>query len=363
MNVTVWDQERIFFSGDEYYDSLVEEIQKAQKLIEVECYIFEYDEIGTRLIDCLVEAARRGVIVKVIVDGIGSAYSISTLRQILLEAGAEFKVFHPILSPWFMPIFRTINRRNHRKTWIFDQKIAYTGSFNVSKVHTSLVKEPWRDTGIRVVGEDVQLLSQAFNKAWKENKTWKKKIFSYSDLVGSSLVRLNDSKSKRRAHYRDFLGKIREAEKYIFFGNAYFAPHIRLVRELCYSARRGVEVHLLVPQKSDIFFMPWVSSTYYFILLKSGVKIHEYMPTVFHAKNYVIDDWMLLGSSNLNYRSLFNDLEIDLRITHPENKKKFLDAINEDMKNSEPITFEAYRKLSWIRQKAGQLLLLFRGWL
>lgn len=358
-----WADERPFFSGDDFYAAIFDDIKKAQQSVDIECYIFEYDEIGKEFVNQLIAAAKRGVIVRVIVDGIGSVYSSSTLQQLFQEGGVEFKIFHPIFGSWFIPIFRNLNRRNHRKVWLFDKKIAYVGSFNVSKVHTTLIEEPWRDSGLRVEGEDVKLLHEAFQKIWNQNKIWKKKLLYFDGSTNDSLVRLNDGKFKRRIYYRELLYRIREAKKYICFSNAYFSPHFRLVMELCYSARRGVEVHLVVPRKSDVFFMPWVGSTYYFVLLQSGVKIHEYLPAVFHAKNYVIDDWMLIGSSNLNYRSLFYDLEVDLKMTSPKNKALFLREINMDIKKSELVTQDSFAKVSWLRKKIAQFFLLFKSWI
>ena len=116
MNTEQWEKEQTFFSGDEYFSAIKSDIQNAKKSIDVECYIFEFDQIGKSLSDSLIAASKRGVRVRVIVDGIGSAYSISTLQRYLREGGVEFKVFHPIFSSWFIPVFRTINRRNHRKT-------------------------------------------------------------------------------------------------------------------------------------------------------------------------------------------------------------------------------------------------------
>lgn len=363
MIVNQWAKEKTFFTGDEYFAAITNDIRKARESIAVECYIFEFDELGRGLVEALVEAAKRGVKVRVIVDGIGSAYSASSLQREFAQGGVEFKVYHPIFGSWYIPVFRTLNRRNHRKVWIFDGKAAYAGSFNISKVHTSLVPDPWRDSGLRVEGEGVELLRNAFEKIWRKNKIWKRKLPYYDDTISSQLVRLNDGNNRRRAYYRELLFRIRDAKSYICFGNAYFAPHFRIVMELCYSARRGVDVHLLVPRKSDIFFMPWVGSSYYYVLLKSGVKIHEYLPTVFHAKNYVIDDWMLIGSSNLNYRSLFHDLEVDFRVTVPENKKIFLDEINRDIRNSELVTYSSFRKISWFRKRLTQFFLLFKSWM
>jgi cardiolipin synthase len=361
MDSLCWTQEKIFFSGDEYFNSVIDDIRIAQQSIDLECYIFDYDEIGQKIVEELIQAAQRRVKVRVIVDGIGSAYSASILQRRFHEGGVEFKIFHPIFNPWFIPVFRTLNRRNHRKTWIFDQTTAYTGSYNISRVHTHFATEPWRDSGIRVQGSQIEILIEAFNKVWQQNKIWKKRLFEESE--NSPLIRLNDGKHKRRVYYRELLIRIRDAKEYIYFGNAYFAPHFRLVLELCYSARRGVEVHLLVPRKSDIFFMPWIGSSYYFALLQSGVKIHEYLPSVFHSKNYIIDDWMMLGSSNLNYRSLFHDLELDLRVTHKENKLIFLKESEKDLENSEPITQDSFKKISWLRTRITKFLLIFKSWM
>ena len=363
MEVAMWAKEKPFFTGDEYFSSIFSDIQNAKVSIDLECYIFEYDELGRKIVEALVAAAKRKVRVRVIVDGIGSAYGASNLHKDFREGGVEFKIYHPIFSSWFVPVFRTINRRNHRKTWMFDGKVAYAGSFNITKLHTSLVSEPWRDSAIRVEGDEIKLLKEAFERVWAKNRIWKKKLFYFEGANRNSLVRLNDGKNKRRGYYRDLLDRIREAKKYICFGNAYFSPHFRLVLELCYSARRGVDVHLLVPRKSDVFFMPWVTSSYYFVLLQSGVKIHEYLPHVFHAKNYVIDDWMQIGSSNLNHRSLFHDLEADIQVTHPENKALFLKEIEKDLENSEMITMASFGRISWIRGKITQFFLLFKSWM
>jgi cardiolipin synthase A/B len=358
-----WKKEQLFFSGDEYYASIANDIDRAQVNIEVECYIYDFDEIGKSLSKKLIEAAKRGVRVRVIVDGIGSAYSASALQSHFRDGGVEFKIFHPIFGSWFIPVFRTLNRRNHRKIWMIDGKIAYTGSYNVSNVHTHLVSHPWRDSGIRVESDDMEILRKSFESVWSNNKIWKKKIFYFEDVNRSPVARLNEGKNKRRIYYRELLLRIREAKKYICFGNAYFSPHFRLVLELCYSARRGVEVHVIVPRKSDVFFMPWVGSSYYFAMLKSGVKVHEYLPSVFHAKNYVIDDWMLIGSSNLNYRSLFNDLEVDFQITKSDNKKIFMREINRDIENSELVTYSSFDRIPWIRKIITQFILLFKSWI
>jgi cardiolipin synthase len=363
MDLSLWVSEKLFFNGDQYFDSILEDIAKAQETIDVESYIFEYDELGQKIISALAQAVKRGVQARIIVDGIGSAPSARSLETACKENQIHFRVFHPIFAAFFIPIFKTMNRRNHRKTWIFDRKTAYVGSFNISKVHTQLVPEPWRDSAVRVEGEAVLLLNDAFEKVWTKNRVWKKRLFLFQESMSSLLVRLNDGIHKRRSYYRELLMRIREAKSFIYFGNAYFSPHFRIVMELCYASRRGVEVHVLLPRKSDVFFMPWVSTTYYLALLQSGVIIHEYLPRVFHAKNYIIDNWMLVGSSNLNHRSLFHDLEADVRITQEENQRLFLEEFRKDLSQSEVVTFEKFKKISWIRRMIAHFFLLFKAWL
>jgi len=357
MNDERWIQERLFFSGNQYYESINTEIENAQSSIEVESYIFGYDKIGQILINNLIRASKRGVLVRILVDGFGSAFSIPILQQELIKSSVQFKVFHPLFGIWYIPIFRTLNRRNHRKVWIFDKAVAFAGSFNVSDVHTSLSGQSWRDSGIRVKGKQVQLLNQSFEKLWQ------RKLLTGDKMKGCSIVRLNDGINKRRAARRELHLRIRGAKKYLFFGNAYFAPHLGLILELCRCALRGVEVHILVPHRSDIFFMPWITSTFYFALLQSGVKVYEYLPSIYHAKNYVIDDWMQIGSTNLNSRSLLYDLEIDFKITHPKNRQILMAEIKKDLKNSLVITSDFFDKISLLRKFMTCLFLLFKRWI
>jgi cardiolipin synthase len=363
MDLSRWKSEQLFFSGQEYFDSVLVEIERAQKSIDVECYIFDYDSVGQKVIEALVRAVQRGVVVRVIVDGVGSSSSVGTISKILGRAGVQFHVFHPLFTRFFIPVLGTLNRRNHRKTWIFDGQVAYAGSFNISEVHATPHSKAWRDNAIRVEGESILLLCEAFEKVWTQRGSWTSRILNLEAPMSSLLVRLNDGLGKRRSYYHELLRRIKKSKERIYFGNAYFSPHLRLVVELCAAARRGVDVRILLPRKSDVFFMPWVQTTYYLALLQAGVVIHEYLPRVFHAKNYIIDDWMLLGSSNLNHRSLLFDLEADIRLTHENAKNRFLEEFQKDLQNSEVITLEAFKKTSWIRSFLARFFALFKVWI
>jgi cardiolipin synthase len=109
--------------------------------------------------------------------------------------------------------------------------------------------------------------------------------------------------------------------------------------------------------------MPWITSTFYFALLQSGVKVYEYLPSIYHAKNYVIDDWMQIGSTNLNSRSLLYDLEIDFKITHPKNRQILMAEIKKDLKNSLVITSDFFDKISLLRKFMTYFFLLFKRWI
>ncbi len=321
MGTQGWVSEEVFSDGNSFFSKLKSDIDKATFRITLETYIFSDDYLGRSIVDALNRAARRGVKVRLMVDGVGSALSSILFLSQCLDPRIKFRVYHPL--PWFIifsplrifpPLTHflkylfSLNRRNHRKTCIIDGRIAWVGGMNISS--DQLI---WRDTGLRVEGKEVRALTRAFSSTWiRAGFGMPRK----SNLRPSLLVRLNDTWALRSRLYRDLLKRISNATKKIWITNAYFVPHLSLVKALCEAANRGVEVKILVPQNCDLFFVPLVRAVYYNELLKSGAKIYEYVPTMLHSKTIIIDGWAMLGSSNLNHRSLNHDLEADIVMTH-----------------------------------------------
>lgn len=368
-------KEQIFFNGDDYFASLIGDIARAQKSIDIETYIFEMDALGKRIMQSLLVAAQRGIKVRVMVDGAGAPQWGGGLVRSLEKAGGQTRIFHPFpwrLWQWSRSFVRVplmlkaiylllkINSRNHRKVCIIDKKIAYVGSFNVTHNHLAQEGDGWRDTGIRL--EDVNLddLRKAFNTAW-DNLTIQERLRQiFRHVYTNPIFRLNYNRHRRRILYKNLLHRFTNCKQRIWITNAYFVPDNFLLKKLHEAAIRGVDVRILLPRKSDVAFMPWASKTFYERLLKSGVRIFEYLPTVLHAKTLILDEWMLIGSSNLNHRSLLHDLEVDINIHSLRSKKSLEQQFLLDLEKSKEITLGLWHKPPFYQRFFGGILLYLK---
>lgn len=371
-----WDSERVFHDGDSYFSALLSEIGQARESVEFESYIFDDDAFGERVLETLKAAAARGVRVRLLVDGIGAPSFGAGKAERLTEEGVVTRVFHPV--PWNLPFGQMrsalesllrLNRRDHRKLCLVDGRIAYVGSLNVSANHLTEYKgaSAWRDAGARVEGGDAMELQRAFDRTWLRARAFgaKPRGRLWTRLPRSpvsGLVLLNSTRSARRHHYRELVRRIAGARRRVWISNAYFAPDILLMRAMKIAAWSGADVRLLVPRKSDIFFMPYVTESYYSRLLGVGIRIHEYVPKFLHAKYLLIDDFAMLGSSNMNHRSLLHDLEADLVLKRPESLESLERQFQTDLASAEEVGLERWKNLSALRRMVGRVLLGFRYW-
>jgi cardiolipin synthase len=316
-----WSEERLFFDKETYFTALFEALGAARLSVEMETYIFEPDPTGLRVLDALRDAARRGVRVRLVVDGVGSWFWIGILRETLGDSGVEFKVYHPVSL--FRTAFARLNRRLHRKVCIVDGKTVFLGSFNITHRHH-------RDTGVRLSGPGVRILEEAFKILWEERFPTRKLLFHES-----SRIRLNLTRRFRVRWNREFVRRIREAKYRVWITNAYFVPPWFLLRALCSAGLRGVDVRLLLPAEPDYRFMKWLSEAYYRYLLLSGVRVFEYRARFLHAKSILVDEgFAMVGSTNLNHRSLMHDLEVDAELGHTESFQALEEQFKTDLRDS-----------------------------
>lgn len=377
-SVSTWERETIFFDGDEYFDALIENIEAAKDSVNLETYIYVDDALGQRVSEALCRAAKRKVSVRALVDGVGSPTWNSRWCKEFFESGAKFRTYHrlPWLSFWqsrtsatkeggLFERLRNLNRRNHRKLLIIDGKSAWVGSMNISAVHLrSVMKEKaWRDTGLCVEGEGVDLLQLAFERAWLPWRARRRVRARYLLRQPWNVVRLNSSMRLRRRNYRDLVRRIRTAKSRIWITTPYFVPNGELLDALSFAAKAGADVRILVPAQSDVFFMPWVAAAFVFGLAKAGAKVYRYQPRILHSKTLLIDDWATVGSSNFNHRSMFHDLEVDVVLTKEETRAQLAEQFLRDLDESKEVTSEDHSLFSAFTTNLGRLLLVFRGWL
>jgi cardiolipin synthase A/B len=376
-----WDEELVFTSGDEFYDSLEAGIRDARESIDFEMYIFASDEVGERFAAVLLEAVARGVAVRVIVDGAGSPGWRRTFGPRFAAAGLPFLVYHEL--PWervgfqrqpgrsrltLIQLLGAINRRDHRKVAVVDGSRAWVGSRNLHRCHSESLSgdEAWRDTSVMVAGAAVTELTRAFDRVWELHRGRRGKrlrIRASRDLVAASdLVRLNSTHRLRRRHYRKLIDSIRRASRRIWVTTAYFVPRRPIVQALEVASRRGIDVRILLPGQSDLFFMPWFAVAFYPQLLRAGVRIFEYQPAILHAKSMIVDDVFLVGTANLNHRSLIHDLEVDLVVTGPGAREALERQLARDLEQSQEVTPDQGLHTSATARLAARGLLGLRHW-
>jgi cardiolipin synthase A/B len=347
-----WRSERIIIDGDAWFDGLIADLMAARLRIDFEVYILDDDVLGARVCAALCAAAERGVQVRLLVDGAGSSEWIWKRASALMRSPLALHVYHPLPSQIFSPAFFVhsslltmmhqivrINRRDHRKIAIIDGRAAWVGSFNVSANVLRSVKadQAWYDAGVRVEGPAISELEEAFaiawERSWRFNRTWlqapeprpRRRL-----AVESGLVRLNHRLRQRRRRYEELIRRLESARHQIWIAMAYFIPGHRLIRALGDAASRGVDVRLMMSERSDIPFMPWVAVCFQSALLSRGVRILSYQPRFLHAKVMLIDEWLSIGSTNLNARSLIHDLEADVVLLSPASLRWIREVFQED---------------------------------
>lgn len=375
-----WKTENIFYDGDEYFDRLIKDIDQAQHYITVEIYIFNDDLLGKKITAHLLNAHHRGVKVQIIVDGIGSYGFFDKLHGIFQKKGIMVKMYNPL--PFYHPYYGKLsivrkfqvfgarmwrlNRRNHRKIITIDHTIMYTGSFNFTAEHTTdHLEKPWKDMGVRVTGDHVQFAVLNFKKIWKlrDFYRYKKQLKGAVNLNWrQSPIRLNHTLFMKRYYYKNFLQKIQKAENRVWLMTPYFIPKRRLIRTLGKAARKGVDVRIIISLKTDVQFFRWLQYFYYVYLLKKGVKVYQYTDSVLHAKSYIIDDFITIGSTNLNHRSFIHDLEVDLAIQDGDNKRNIEEHFLTSTMTQKTITLEGLKHRPLWDRVLSRLFFLFKYW-
>lgn len=367
----VWDEEELFYSGDEYFSQLLRAINAAKSTIVFETYIFEKGTLGDRMVSHLVAATKRGVKIRMIVDGWGSPTFIYDYYPQLKAAGIQVKFYR--VTPWILKRmpgdprslirrillrWKTVNRGNHRKFCLIDRHELWVGSFNVSDKHLREVQgdEAWKDVGVRVRGTDLRYARRAFERAYRG---WRALNLPSRN---PRLLLLNDSflhiRHTRGAHVR----RMKKAEKRIWLATPYFVPIGRVFRLLSRQARRGLDVRLIIPEKNDVWIVKWISLPLLRSLARKGVKIFIYKPRFSHQKIFIADDWICVGSTNLNHRSFLHDLEMDVVITRDDNKQTILEGYVRDQRLSQAFDSSDWAQLAWWKRALSSVFLILKYW-
>lgn len=334
-------------SGGEAFPAMLEAIDAARRTIRLEMYIYSAESPGDKIRDALVRAAQRGAQVRVLLDALGSFPLSATFWQPLVDAGGKFRWFNPIR-------FGRIPYRNHRKLLVCDDEVAFVGGFNIAPEYDGDgVTKGWRDLGMRIGGPLAAELGESFDQS-----------FARADFEHLPLFRLRKSTARATVSAEswrlllsgpgrgyNFLKKTLATD----LGNAqnvrivcaYFLPTWRLRHELEGVTRRGGRVQLILAGRSDVRLSQLATQKLYRRLFKRGIEIYEYQPQVLHAKLFVIDEQVYVGSSNLDARSLNINYELMVRLTEPVAVAEAREIFREILDQSERVD-----PLGWARRRS-----------
>jgi cardiolipin synthase len=340
---------RLLGEGPAVFAALFAAIDRARVHVFLEMYIFAADDTGRACRDRLAAAARRGVKVMVLVDGLGSWATPAAFWQPLRAAGAAVRFFHPIRRG-LLPF------RNHRKLLLVDDETAIVGGVNVAdEYHTGSGGEPpWRDFLLVVEGPEAAGLRRLFLRMWAraDRPLLLRALFRRGSPraagPGEGRVRFYASGPGETARlalqaHREVIGAARAR---VDLAMGYFFPPGRILRELRRAVGRGVRVRLLVTRHTDVPAMRWAARGLYGRLLRSGVEIHEYLPAILHAKLAIADDTLVIGSANLDLRSDRLNYEITAVVRDPALAADARAQFEADLARSEPVGLAAWQNRS-----------------
>jgi phosphatidylserine/phosphatidylglycerophosphate/cardiolipin synthase-like enzyme len=337
--------------GPAIYAALARSIRAARHEILLETYIWNKDATGRAFLAAVAAAARRGVKVRILVDGVGSFGLVPESQQPLLQSGAQFRVFNRVrlLHGW-----SRLFMRDHRKVAIIDGRMAFTGGFGYGDQWAGLPPSGWWDVGVRVAGPVVGQFRRAFAAVWRRSgpTAIAPTVEHGPPHPGTERLRFVPSRIGRHELFKRLRRAAHPARQRVYICTTYFIPSLWVRHALRRAARRGVDVRLLLPgPEVDHVAFRFAGRRHYGSLLAAGVRIFEYQPSFLHAKYALVDsDWGLLGSSNLDSWSSRFNLEADLEIHSRRAVGALADRFMRDLRLTREITSALWTSRSmWVR--------------
>ncbi|MFM2341707.1 MAG: cardiolipin synthase ClsB [Pseudomonadota bacterium] len=381
------NQTELLRGGQALFPAMARAIARARHEIWLATYIFHDDE-ATRVVEqALAHAVRRGVRVRLVIDGFGSHGSLSVIEPRLRAAGIAVAVFRP-LSRWTHWLQPGQLRRLHMKLCVVDGEHGFVGGINLIDDHLDLhhgrTELPRLDFAVQVRGPVVPFMEQAVRAMWSRawfGRDWQQELRSllltehpvkrmralvrqmrltrrsqrqpalleepFEPVQAAFVVR--DNIRQRRTIERVYIDAIRQARERIWLISPYFYPGQDFRRALCRAARRGVQVRLLMQGKPDYRIAAMAARVLYDELLACGVEIHEYTPAFLHAKVMLVDDsWATVGSSNIDPISLLLNLEANLIVRDEAFGADLAREIGQAIAVSAPVTPQHTRRGRWL---------------
>ncbi len=307
----------ILRNGEEKFPMLIRKIREARHHIHMEYYIIESDNIGRQIIDLLCEKALEGVEIRLIVDALGSNQLAPADISKMRKSGVEFRAYNPVI---FITLANKVNYRDHRKIVVIDGKTGFVGGINIADRYLNSGKsgQYWRDTHCMIEGEAVYSLQILFLLNWyfvnKELLKPGADYFPAIDFQGEAVTSIvsSDPDSDHPNLMEAYFSMITSAREEILISTPYFIPNESVLTALKTSAKGGVRVILILPDKTDSLFVHAASLTFLGELLRNDIRVHLYTSGMIHSKVMVIDgEICTIGTANMDYRSFDNNAEVN----------------------------------------------------
>lgn len=357
-----------FSLGEDKYEDILKELENARKFIFLEYYIIDKGKMWESVLEILERKVKEGVEVRVMYDGMCTLYKLPYRypRQ-LIRKGIKAQMFFPIV-----PLLSTHqNSRDHRKILVIDGKIAYNGGINLADEYINEVNlyGHWKDTAVKLEGEAVKSFTVMFLQMWNVSSTAKEDYDRYLSVemlqreysdVGYVIPYNDDPINREDVAECVYMDIIAKAKNYVHIMTPYLILDYEMENALRFAAKRGVDVKLILPHKPDKKIPFYIARTHYSALLEAGVKIYEYEPGFVHAKVFVSDnDRAVVGSINLDYRSLFEHFECATFIYRNPVVFEIEEDVQKTLQKCITVTEEYYRSLPIFTKLLGKVFRIF----
>ncbi|MDY2941206.1 MAG: phospholipase D-like domain-containing protein [Varibaculum sp.] len=336
----------LYMSGKQVYPDMIAAIENARETVYFETFIWKGDEVGRRFKNALIRAAQRGVEVYIIWDRFGN-----------MVVNPRFFKFPKLRNLHVLKYSLWHTGRDHRKILAVDDDLAFVGGFNIGDTYRS---RTWRDTHVRLRGTKAWELHNAFVDFWNNAKHRRQPNLpdpGAANWDARIAARLNDPKRLLFPVRGMYLDALNRASESVYITSAYFIPDRNIEAALIAAARRGADVKVLVPEKSNHIVADWISRAYLTELLEAGIELWLYQDVMIHSKTAVIDGkWATIGTANIDRLSMTGNFEINLEITDEDMAQRMQQMFLTDLTNSRQMTLTQWRKRPLLSQATEMLL-------